>query len=165
MLLRDELEVNLKEWQLCQDNLKRHNDWLWQTGSIFVVVSLAAFWALASIGSPENKQWFWIFSGFSIATIFIWYVFIVRRVNLWFDTTTKQLFLVEKEIRGIVGIERELLHTMQRGKTQHSLLKSRYAPYSIMALIIVAWISTWFLLFGQDFISNLLNFLQFVGLV
>lgn len=145
---RDRLEVLLKEWELCQQNLKRHNDWLWQTGGIFIILSLAALWALSQIGESANTKWFFVFGGFSISTLVIWYIFIVRRVTLWFETTTEQLFRIERELRELVGIQRELLHTMQRGRLRHFRLKARYAIPSFVILVIGMWILTAYILFS-----------------
>lgn len=129
MSSRDRLEVLLKEWELCHHNLKRHNDWLWQTGSIFIVMSLAALWALSQIDEPSNKQWFFVFCGFSTSTIAIWYIFIVRRVMLWFDTTVQQILRIEKELRDLTWLQRDFLHTIQRGKIKGARFKARYVVH------------------------------------
>ena len=145
---KDKLEVLLTEWDLCQQNLSRHNDWLWQTGGIFIVLSLAALWALSQVRAPANRKWFFVFSSFSISTLVIWYIFIVRRVTLWFETTTQQLLKIESEIRELVGIQRDLLHTVQRGKLGHFRLKARYAVHSFIILVIAMWILAAYILFS-----------------
>lgn len=147
MSYRDRLEVLLKEWELCHHSLKRHNDWLWQTGSIFIAMSLAALWALSQIDEPLNRQWFFVFCSFSISTIAIWYVFIVRRVTLWFDTAIAQILIIEKELSDLVGVQRDFLHTIQRRKIRHARLKARYAIYFLILLVISIWVLTAYILF------------------
>jgi len=66
------LKAYLTEWQLCQNNLKRHNDWAWQVGAIFIALSLGAIWATSQIEKvAENKIVVLILAFFSVSTIIL----------------------------------------------------------------------------------------------
>ena len=141
----DRLQVLLKEWELCQDNMKRHTVWFWQTGGIFIALSLASLWALSQVDSQFQIQWFPIFSSFSILTIMIWYLFVVKRALNFVEITRKQIRIVEEDLAKLAAFNRDLLHTRIQ-KEDRAILRARYGVYLFILLVISVWILTFHIL-------------------
>ena len=141
----DRLQVLLKEWELCQDNLKRHTMWLWQTGGIFIALSLAALWGFSQVESRLRIQWFLIFSSFSLLTLMIWYLFIIRRAFSFVEETQEQIKIVENELASLAFINRDLLHTRIQ-RNVRTKFRARYGVYFFILLVFSIWILTFHIL-------------------
>ena len=141
----DKLQVLLKEWELCQDNLKRHTMWLWQTGGIFIALSLAALWGLSQVELRFRIQWFLIFAFFSILTMVIWYLFIIRRARYYVTETREQIKIVESELASLAFINRDLLHTRIQ-RNDKAIFRAIYGVYLFLLLVFSTWILTFHIL-------------------
>jgi len=145
-LSTDLLQAYLKEWGLCQDNLKHHNNWAWQVGAIFIALSLGAFWATSQIADPrENLTMIWILALFSILTMISW-GFIIWRARFYLYWTRQRLWDIEKTLRYAsnlqYGRDEELLHTMIRDKDKQfgSPPHVKWIPLVFIVVVILIWV-------------------------
>lgn len=145
----DRFQLRIKEWELCQNNLQRHNQWFWQTGSIFIALSLAALWAFSQISESLSRQWFPVFSIFSISTILIWYLFIARRAMKFSKITREVLREVERELSSDLNLKSSLLHTRIQESDRCTILRAKYGVYLFIILIIGIWVLTYHILFAS----------------
>ncbi len=142
--MHERINSLLKEWELCQKNLEMQNNWLWQTGSIFIILSIAALWTLVQITDQLlREQFFWVLALFSVATIVIWLIFIAQNAIRYSGETRKRLFMIEKELRDTLCFSTPLLHTLIHQKDEGSLggiFRAKYGVYFFLVLIICVWI-------------------------
>jgi hypothetical protein len=123
--------------------MKRQTEWLWHTGSIFILLSIAALWALLQINDvPLRREFFWILAIFSVSTIGIWYVAIVRRARKWATISRKRATEIESELKEIFGFSYSLLHTRIQDGDKNNIFTGHRGIILFAVLIIATWIVT-----------------------
>lgn len=145
---RDRIQLLLKEWELCQDNMKRHNQWFWQSGSMFIAISLAALWAFSQVNETIKLQWFIIFATFSVSTILIWFVFIARRAMRFSEISREVIREIEQELASDLSIRKTLLHTRIQDRDKFSIFRAKHGVYFFIILTIGIWVITYHILFA-----------------
>jgi hypothetical protein len=140
------LKAYLKEWGLCQDNLKRHNDWVWQVGAIFIALSLGAMWVTTQIEKVGQHMIVLRVSAlFSILTMIFW-GFISWRARFYMHWTKKRLEQIEKRLRNASNLEYEncekLLHSLIKEKDNEfgSPPRVRWITLIFIIMVIISWI-------------------------
>ena len=123
--------------------MKKQNDWLWNTGSIFILLSVAALWALVQVGETSLRVGFyWILASFSIATIFIWLVTIVRSARKWSKVSREVATEIEAELKETFCFTKSLLHTRIQERDKNRVITGYIGIWFFVILILVVWIIT-----------------------
>jgi len=132
----------LKEWGLCQDNLQRHNSWAWQTGAIFIALSLAALWASTQIDDAAPKSYLIVLAILSLSTILIWFFFVFRRARFYLEITRQRTTEIERELHNILGLDKDdlLLHTRIDQEDKSYKTRAKHGLYLFIGIIVFAWI-------------------------
>ena len=140
------LEAYLKEWELCQDNLKRHNDWAWQVGAIFIALSLGAIWASTQIEKvAQHIIVVWVLALFSTSTMILWGV-ICWRARFYLRWTRERLWRIESMLRKASNLKYEnsekLLHTLIKEKDSECSCPPhvKWIPLIFISMVILAWV-------------------------
>lgn len=124
--------------------MKKHNDWLWTTGSIFILLSIAALWALVQIDDASLRLNFYpILASFSIFTIFIWYLTIVRSARKWAKISRTRAREIEEELRETFGFRNHLLHTRIQNADEKSISTTVFTGHRGIILFIILIVAVW----------------------
>jgi hypothetical protein len=142
------LEVYLKEWELCQANLKRHNDWVWQVGSIFIALSVGAMWATTQVEIEQNAIAVWVLAFSSMVTMFLWGI-IYWRARFYLHWTHERLDQIENRLTEATNLKYEsckkLLHTLikdadrVRADRWSKAPRVRWVPPFFIVMVVAGW--------------------------
>jgi len=139
-----EVQMLLKEWQLCQDNLQRHNWWAWFVGSIMIFLSFSAMFYSTQITSMADRLIYSILLCIvSLGIAVIWAVFFFARARFFIKITRKRLHKIEEKLmeRFDVDPEKEpLLHTKIEQMDKYAIIKGWHGVIFLLILLIFAWI-------------------------